>query len=368
MHLCSPTPRALRSLLLPAALAAMLCGSSGWAQGQTATLHRQYQAVNADGSSAWSGSGPIVMTGVVINNYWDMLNYSDDPNSPNFSTSPQWQVFFQATEEAKSGLDQDFGGTAMYMRRYHPWFKDPDNPDLPLDLYPDHLSPTWAAEMERLNYPLGTGEPSLRRGDLIEVVANAPGMFFGGKRNINTTHRGPASTYEPPLSYDNFTFSITILDRDQPLMATPITLAHLKYSDPNEPNFNDFIFDQSRETGCEYYQASLVRLEYLLLDDNPANWILHNTVNVRQGDLTFPMQLGIDPALAGIDANTLLDTPFHVTAIMNQESGGEPHTGGYRLWLTNAADLTVVPEPGTALLAMLGIVAALLVPRRRRFR
>ncbi|MDY0168770.1 MAG: hypothetical protein RBS80_19635 [Thermoguttaceae bacterium] len=353
MHLCFHSTRAIRALLLSAFAVAALSGlrpSAADGQTFTSTLHSEYQEVFDDGDSKWWSERPfpprypIEIIGVVINNSRDMLYYSDDPASPYYSDDPQWQVFFQATEDAKAA--DDFGGTAIYMRRYHPMTS--------VDLFP---GAEWAEEMDRLNFPVYTvtGEKvtePLQRGDLIKVEAKAPGMFFRGKNNVNTRHTSD------PLNE----FTITILERGVPLVAPLITLADLK--DAND----DFIFDEFRQYGCEHYQASLVRLEDLLLDDDPANWFLYNTVNVRQGDRTFPMQLGLDPALVAIDASTLLTTPFHVTAILNQEDASYPYTGTYSLWLTSAMDLTVVPEPGTGVLAILGVTVAILLGRRRRRR
>ncbi len=307
----------------------------------TLTKHSEYQSVFDDGTSKWFAEEydqvtgtPIEMIGVVINNPWHMLNYATD-------ASPQWQVFFQSVDE------NDFGGTAMYMRRFHP--------NSGANLF---VGTKWNEEMQRLNYPIygPTGEvvdEPLRYGDLIKVQASAPGRFFGGKANINTQH-----TSDP-----NKAFSVTILERDWEPVASQISLADLKDENDN------FIFDELRSTGCEHYQGSLVHLDNLLLvDTDPAKWTLNNVVTVRQGDLTMPMQLGIDPDLGWIDPYQLTTTPFSVTAILNQESGGGPHTGGYRLWLTSAGNLNPVPEPGTWVLALLGFIGCGAMVRRKNHR
>ncbi len=98
----------------------------------TPTSHSEFQAVYDDGTGSWGGGGfyPVEMIGVVINNPWQMLNYETD-------ASPQWQVFFQAVDP------NDFGGTAMYMRRYHPMTG--------ADLF---AGTQWNEEMQRLNYPV----------------------------------------------------------------------------------------------------------------------------------------------------------------------------------------------------------------------
>ena len=74
--------------------------------------------------------------------------------------------------------------------------------------------------------------------------------------NINTQH-----TSDPAKS-----FSIAVLQRDWEPEISQITLADLK------DDSDMFIFDELREMGCEHYQGSLVHLDNLLLDDDPANW------------------------------------------------------------------------------------------------
>ena len=139
------------------------------------------------------------------------------------------------------------------------------------------------------------------------------------------------------------------------MAASAIELSDLK--DTND----DYIFDATREAGCEHYQGSLVHLDNLLLVD-PANWALDGEVTVTKNGLTFGMKLGIDADLLSIDSGLLATTPFSVTAILDQESSD--FTTGYRLWLTNAGDLIVaVPEPGTVVLAIVAMLA--LLPWRR---
>ncbi|MDW8037787.1 MAG: PEP-CTERM sorting domain-containing protein, partial [Thermoguttaceae bacterium] len=306
------------------------------------------------------------MIGLVINNPWDMLYYnlSGTPSLPNPphppvppNYVPQWQVFFQAVNPSDfPGLipnpDQyagDFGGTAMYMRKNHPM-----NPNI---YYSDA---DWISEMQRLNYPNYQGNPvtePLRRGDLVLVQAKAPGMFFRGKRNINEMHN----------THPDYDFYITILARNVPLTAPTITLADLKNPD------DTFKFDQTRQTGCERYQGSLVHLQNLLLVD-PHNWALDGTVTVKQRvgqvDLTFPLKLGIDPGLMAINASVLATTPFSLTAILDQEDSASPFTDNYRLWLTSVSDLgaafAMVPEPAS--LALLSVGIALLWIWRRYWR
>ena len=203
----------------------------------------------------------------------------------------------------------------------------------------------------------------LQYGDVVLVQANAPGLFYEGKFNINTrTQHDPAND-----------FSITILQRGTTPPVADISLAALKDAG------NNFIFDPTRATGCEHYQGSLVHLDNLTLVD-PADWALGGTVTVRTGNLTFPMQIGLDPALASINPLALETTPFGATGILDQEDDGGPadpgtyktvdgYTGGYSLWVTNASELTPVPEPGSlALLAAAAVIGLLLRGLSRRMR
>jgi len=283
----------------------------------TPMLHAELQAVNSLGSSANGivpGKDFISLIGVVINNPWDMLNSSWS------SGDPQWQVYFQAVEPG------DYGGTAMYMRSNNPW-----NPAAT-----PYTELGWYQEMERLNYPNQANAP-LQRGDLIRVDARAPGMFYGGKYNINEQH-----SVDPTKNFD-----ITILDRGLTPQASLIDLADLK------DESNAFIFDQTRATGGEHFQGSLVRLDNLTLLSDPSEWVLDGTVEVGQGSLTMDLKLGLDPALLALTPQA--GSRFSVTAILDQEmKQGGSLKGDYRLWLTNAGDFSAVPEPGTFVLALLG--------------
>ncbi|NLX55527.1 MAG: hypothetical protein GXY58_10470 [Planctomycetaceae bacterium] len=297
----------------------------------TPITHKMLQEVFDDGNTAYQGGGNVSLTGIVINNPWDMLNYSNDAGFP------QWQVFVQADDP------EDHGGTALYMMKN-------SFVDRPHNQYTDE---EWTAEMDRLNLPVGSNGEPLRKGDRVTVNARAPGMFFRGKYNINEQHRkNPEKDFE-----------IEILERGLVPVAASITLADLKDSQ------DEFIFDDSRETGCEYYQASLVHLDNLLLDDT-SSWAAGGTVGVRQGDLTFDMILGLDPMLEAIGTRyDLTTTPFSLTAILDQEdTDGAPFTNGYRLWLTSADDLHVVPEPGALVLAAVGSILVYPLVRRRLHR
>lgn len=296
-------------------------------------FHSVIQAVNDDGTSAWNPVAGAVVRGIVINNPGDMLDYR------NAAADPAWQIFIQAYDPDHDPVGKDYGGTALYMRREKPSWMGGGS------LYtPDQ----WQQEMDRLNYPAGSGTPILQRGDWIEVTAGAPGLFYGGKFNINEQHSAA-------LGKD---FNITILGRNLPLEASSISLSDIKDAS------DSFIFDSTRQSGAEHYQGSLVRLEGLTLVD-PDKWARDGTVTVRQGDLTMPLKLGLDDNLLSVNLDAMKKYGFSLTAIMDQEDSTSPYTGGYRLWLTNAADLDVVPEPGTLILTLMGGLSSLALVRNR---
>lgn len=311
-----------KSLRLVASILAVAVLGVTWGEAARAdfapTLHKQLQAVNPAGAGTFQGDD-ISVVGVVINNPWDMLNASTS------ATRPQWQVFIQSISPL------DFGGTALYMGKVHP------------NGTPIYDTLGWYQEMDRVNHPNGTPAP-LQRGDVIRVNAGAPGLFYNGKFNVNEKHSNLVGN----------DFTIEILERGVALTAASISLADVKDAS------NNFIFDQTRLTGAEHYQGSLVHLDNLMLDDDPSKWILDGTVKVRQGELTMDLKLGLHPELLTLAPTA--DTKFSVTAIFDQESAD--YTSGYRLWLTNASDFSVVPEPSTVVLMLLG--GALMYPVARQ--
>jgi hypothetical protein len=70
-----------------------------------------YQAVNVDGSSAYSGGFPIRMVGVVLNNTEDWLN----PTPNNFFAPYSFQMGGQSELIIQATASGDFGGTFCWM-------------------------------------------------------------------------------------------------------------------------------------------------------------------------------------------------------------------------------------------------------------
>jgi hypothetical protein len=96
---------------------------------------------------------------------------------------------------------------------------------------------------------------------------------------------------------------------------------------------DNFIFDQTRLSGCEYYQARLVRINDVHFV-NDANWGPNGSLLIADSTgKTFPVLLGIGPGIT-INSNNL-STEFDLVAIFDQEDGSSPNTAGYRLWVTN---------------------------------
>ena len=207
----------------------------------------------------------------------------------------------------------DFGGTALYVGQTVPW-----NPTQ------NFSDAQWQQELNFL------GASTLTTGDVVLVQADAPGLEYNGKYNINVQHWNT-------INYPGYGFSIQVIGQTTPAVAD-ISLSALVDPDGTQ------IFDPTMATGCEHYKGSLVHLNDLLLTD-PGDWGLGNTVTIQQGNLTFPMQVGLDNGLALLNPQTLATRPFSVTAIVDQESG--TYTTGFSVWVTNSANLTMA-MPGDA--------------------
>ncbi len=231
----------LRRLVAVAGLALMAA-----LRGET---HFNLQSVNADGTSAWNGSFPITLTGVLLGDPDEMLDatpsflpWSDGANAGRLGG--EWQVTFQAVEPG------DRGGTTCWMGQNYA------NRVPPHDDVFSYSNPAWVAEINRLNHDPQTGR-RFRAGDLVRITAQRA-LFYGGKRNINEAH-----DVSPEAD-----FTIELVKPDYGLPGPEvITLAEVMRpgGDPADPTSWPPIFDQTRATGGEHWQGMRVRLNDLML-------------------------------------------------------------------------------------------------------
>jgi hypothetical protein len=276
--------------------------------------HAALQAVKADGTSAWTGTLPFTLRGIVLNNPEELLDstprfvpWNDGAGSGQMGG--QWQIFVQASAPG------DAGGTACWMGQNYGnlgWIRNSDK---------SYADAEWLAGVNRLNRdPLNNHR--FRKGDLVEITANRS-LFFGGKRNINEAHdKDPAAD-----------FSITLVRADAGLPAPEvITLADLVRPDDGDPNTHEDIFDPTRQTGGERYQGVRVRINQLTLTD-AAGWgkteWAERVCRVTDGAGRF---FRVRTSLGAWGAPPT--GQFDAIGILNQESGsGASGTYGYELFV-----------------------------------
>jgi hypothetical protein len=293
-----------------------------------AETHANLQAVNADGTSAWTPSFPYTIRGVLLCNPDAMLDATPnflpwEGGANQFRMGGEWQVTFQAVDPS------DRGGTTCWMGQNYgnqPWIHDRDLS------YPNE---SWVTEILRLNF-----DPSnlhqFRAGDLIEVTARQS-LFYGGKRNINEGH-----DIDPA-----YNFELRLVTASYGLPAPEvITLADVMRVGGVAEDRSTWlpIFDPTRATGGEHYQGMRVRLNDLTLRStggwNPTNTWGNRLCTVTDGagrffSLRHPRYtLGPPPTGA-----------FDVIGIFNQESGsGTQGTNGYELFVQQVLPQVPAPE------------------------
>jgi len=280
---------------------AAVFSSVAGAEGPVQVTHEAFQAVNADGTSAFSGSETVLLEGIILNAPEHFLDPA--PGAPVFMGG-QWQIYIQ-------GEGDDHAGTALWMGQYYgklPWLTHPD------DSYNDS---EWVSELCRLNHDPNTGY-LFHPGDRVRVTGKY--LPYKGKLNINEQHdKAPEND-----------FIVQLLD---PAAGMPqpevVTLDELK--DVN----NNFIFDPTRNSGCEYYQSRLIRINGVSFV-NAANWGPDADLEITNSSgKTFPVLLGFGTGF-NLDPNDLSPV-FDVIGILDQEDkdGDPPYTGDYRLWVPN---------------------------------
>ncbi len=284
-----------RTMVLVAILALILAASVR-SNGQTVAEVTQWelQAVDEDGVGTYDATDKVIITGIVLNNPEEML----DPTPGAGYMGGQWQIYIQ-------GEEGDHAGTAVWYGQYYAKVGGSGN-------YTDE---ELLDELCRINRDPNTGY-IFAAGDRVKVTGWY--KFYKGKINVNEKHQ-----VEPM-----FDFEVELLEPATGLPAPEVITLDL-VKDANDR----YIFDETRLTGCEYYQARLVRVNDVNIID-PENWGPDNTVTITDANgLTFPVKLGIGDGFTRYDCPT---GQIDVIAIFDQESSGlEVCKDGYRLWVVD---------------------------------
>ncbi|MBP7937429.1 MAG: hypothetical protein KA354_22530 [Phycisphaerae bacterium] len=272
-------------------------GEPGWTD-MPYTSHRDYQAVHADGVGTFPTTSAVKMRGVLIN--WPQTMLNERPAAPGF-LGGQWQACLQAADT------DDFGGTAMFMGQYVGKITG----NHPAGSYTD---PQWLAEVDRLNHDPGTGR-LFRPGDLVELRARAPGLFYRGKTNINEQHQN-----DPAANFD-----LVLLEAGAGPPA-PQTIALTDVKDDSDR----FIFDPERQLGPERFQGTLVNIPDVRIVSG--TWAPGQQLTITDGmGHTLPLLLGLGSGFTLFGPPTGL---FDAVGILDQEDtvDADGFKAGYRLW------------------------------------
>ena len=259
--------------------------------------HSQFQAVNDAGEQTYNATEKVTIEGILLHNPAEMLDPTpDDTVIQTYNLSAQWQFFFQ-------GEGDDHAGTAVFIAQRY------DN--LPWVTTGGYSNEEFAAELNRLN------AAQFAPGDRIRVTGYY--LSYNGKNNINEQHN---------INPDH-DFTIELVEKGVGLPRPElVTLDQLKDESDN------FIFDQSRLFGCEYYQSRLIKIKDVNFVDSAAameNWKPNGEFLVTDGIKTFPVKLGRGNGI--YEGSNNLTEPFDVIGILDQESTNM--TGGYRLYVMN---------------------------------
>ena len=292
-----------RSGVVAAVLVALCLGSVAWAEPDWAamsyTAHEAYQVVDGDGVGTFPVISPIKMRGVILNRSVDML---DGAAGADPFMGGQWQVFFGAVDAG------DFGGTAMYMGQNIGKIVG----NHPAGSYTDS---EWFAELDRLNHDPVTGR-LFQPGDLVEIRARAPGLFFRGKTNINEQHQ---KTTEAD-------FDVVLLQANYGL-PTPTVVQLSSVKDASDL----FIFDATRASGAEHYQGDVLKIENV--EFTAGTWGPGQTMTISDGSgRTLPVLLGLGGGFSLYDAPS---GSFDIVGVFDQEDtdGTDGYKASYRLWV-----------------------------------
>lgn len=296
--------------ILKLSLLCLLCASVH------AETHANLQSVTETGTSAWEGTLPFTIRGIITTTSDEMLDstpnylpWDDGANSGKMGA--EWQIVIQAVDEG------DVGGTLMWLGQNYgnqPWIRDESL---------SYTDEAWEAELLRVRTDPDTGYV-FQPGDCVEVTVRKC-LFYGGKRNINEAH---SNTVE-----NNFDVHLVQAGYGLP-DPEAITLSDLVLPDETGSEQQVNIFDQTRQTGGERYQGVRVRLNGLQLVQfegwNPeGTWAERRNNVVTDGEsryftVRYPRR----------DLGTAPTGTFDAIGIINQESGSSTDgTMGYEFFI-----------------------------------
>lgn len=307
---------------------AVLCALGMARAAVQAETHGSLQSVKADGTSAWSGTYPLIVTGVLLNNPEDMLagdpNFLPWENGANaYRMGGEWQIVIQAVEAG------DRGGTTCWMGQNYgnqPWLH---NSDL------SYSNQDWIGELNRLNY--GADGHHFRAGDLVQITASRS-LFYGGKRNINEAHDNAPEA--------DFTVSLVTANYGLPVPEI-ISLEDVVRPDDANPATHEDVFDATRATGGEHYQGMRVRMNNLKLANDsslanmlganyygPEGWNASVSWSARRVTVTDGLGRYFTLRMPRYSLGAAPTNAFDAIGIFSQESGsGSDGTFGYELFV-----------------------------------
>jgi len=256
--------------------------------------HSEFQAVDETGEHVYNATEKVILEGILLHNPADMLDPTpDDTITETFNLGGAWQIFFQ-------GEGDDHAGTTVWLGQLYnnlPWVS-PDG---------GYSNEDFIAELNRLN------AAQFSPGDRIRVTGYF--LSYKGKLNINEQHNNSP----------DHDFTIELMQRGVGLPRPElVTLDQLK------DVHDEFIFDPHREEGCEYYQATLIKVEDVYFVD-AAGWGPDAEMLITDGAKTLPVKLGRGNGIYAGSNN--LAEPFDIIGILDQESSDL--TAGYRLYVMN---------------------------------
>lgn len=308
-------------------IALALCAAPALVFAQSET-HSNLQAVTSTGTSAWNGTSPFTIRGVLLCNPDEMLDSTPDflpwnGGANMYQLGAEWQVTIQAVGPG------DRGGTTCWMGQSYgnmPWLHDGDL---------SYSNEAWVAEILRLNFdPANLHQ--FRTGDIVEITVRQA-EFYGGKRNINEAHDiDPASNFDIRLVTANYGLPAPEV----------ITLADVMQPGGDPANWGTWpaIFDQTRATGGEHYQGMRVRINNVTLVTTNG-WNPTNTWGNRLCALTDGAGRFLSLRHPRYSLGAAPTNQFDAIGIFNQESGsGSQGTNGYELFVQQVLPHNPAPE------------------------